>query len=201
MNAITIGAALGLLLAAGAAEAQKNTQGTTGQAPAPESTATPEAGTVPETGAAPETAAAPETGAAPAGGGLVVASDPQGVLTAMQGLGYTATLGTDSVGDPLISGDIDGTSYNLFFYGCEQNANCQWFLFSAGFDLPNGATLQAVNDWNRNQLVGQAYLDDQNDPYLNYFVTTTGGLTQENFADAVDWWRVALGEFKTALGI
>jgi hypothetical protein len=129
-----------------------------------------------------------------------VASDPQGVATAMQGLGYTATLGADSTGDPLINGAIDGVPYSVVFFGCESNANCQWLLLSAGFDLPNGTTADVVNTWNHNNLVGQAYLDSEQDPFINYFVTTTGGLTPDNFADVVDWWKVAMGNFEEAIG-
>ena len=29
---------------------------------------------------------------------------------------------------------------------------------------------------------------------VSYDVSTLGGLTQENFADVVDWWAVMLGE-------
>jgi hypothetical protein len=193
------------LLAAGAAEAQKATPGQTGTggkpAPTTGAAATPEA-TAPDTGATPDadTASTTTATAALASGNLIVASDPQGVATAMQGLGYTATLGADSVGDPMISGDIEGVGYNVLFYGCQENANCQWLIFSAGFDLPNGSTSQVINDWNANNLVGQAYLDSEQDPFINYFVTTTGGLTQENFADVVDWWKVAMGNFETAVG-
>ena len=199
MNAFKI-AALGLLLAATTAEAQKAPAGQTdtGAKPAPGAAAASasDATAVPDTGAAPETG----TTAARAADGLVLASDPQGVVSAMQALGYSATLGTDGAGDPTIAGDLNGTQYNVYFYGCESNANCQWLIFSAGFDMPNGSTPEVVNAWNQNNLVGQAYLDPEQDPFLNYFVTTTGGLTQANFADVVDWWELALGNFRQEIG-
>jgi len=197
MNAFKI-AALGLLLAATAAEAQKAPAGQTGTGAKPAEGA--QATNPDAAGTAEATTAAPATPAAPAAGGLIVASDPQGVVSAMQALGYTATLGTDGAGDPTITGDLEGVSYNVYFYGCQNNANCQWLIFSAGFNLPNGSTMEVVNTWNQSNLVGQAYLDPEQDPFLNYFVTTTGGLTQENFADVVDWWRVAMGNFETAIG-
>lgn len=194
MNALKI-ATLGLLLAASAAEAQKSPANGT------ESGGKPAQGAqiaTPDTGA--DATAPAATPTAPVADGLIVASDPQGVASAMQGLGYKATLGTDSAGDPTITGDIDGVSYNVYFYGCQENANCQWLIFSAGYDLPNGSTPQVISDWNMNNLVGQAYLDSEQDPFINYFVTTTGGLTQENFADVVDWWKVAMGNFEEAIG-
>ena len=193
MNHFKLAAVAALLLGAGAAEAQKVTAG---DPPAAAPVATPSE--QPDAAAAPDaTPAAP----APAGtDGLILASDPQGVLSALQSLGFAGTLGVDGANDPLISGDMEGTPYQIVFFGCQENVNCQWLLFSAGFDLPNGATMDAMNAWNQSHLVGQAYLDGEMDPYLNYFVTTTGGLTQGNFADAVDWWRVVLTEFKTTVG-
>ena len=196
MNALKT-AVLGLLLAATTAEAQKAPAGesSTGGKPAPTAGTTPSDASV-----APETGAAGAVTSAPSADGLIVASDPQGVVAAMQALGYTATLGTDGAGDPTITGDVEGTPFNVYFYGCQNNANCLWLIFSTGFDLPNGSTLDAMNQWNQNNLVGQAYLDAEQDPFLNYFVTTTGGLTQENFADVVDWWKVAVGNFQTEIG-
>ena len=181
MTNLTTLAAAGLILAAGMAQAEGKYGTTAIQAPAP-------------------AAEAPAAQAAPAAGSLVHAADPQGVLAAMQALGHTATLGSDGAGDPMISGGFEGSQYQVFFYGCEANANCQWLVFSTGYDLPNGGTPDMVNSWNATHLVGQAYLDGEQDPMLNYFVTTTGGLTQENFADVVDWWRVAVEEFSTAVG-
>jgi len=202
MNHFKLAAVAALILGAGAAEAQKVTAGSPPAAPEATTSGKPGAAvTTPDAGAtAPEATVTPEA-AAPAGAdGLILASDPPGVLSALQALGFTGTLGVDAANDPLISGDMEGTPYQIVFFGCQENVNCQWLLFSAGFDLPNGATLDAMNQWNQSHLVGQAYLDGEQDPFLNYFVTTTGGLTQGNFADAVDWWRVVLTEFKTTVG-
>lgn len=200
MNALKLAAVAALALGASAAEAQKTTAGSPPVAPEATTSGKPGAAApavVPDATAAPEGAATPQVASTE---GLVVASDPQGVLAALQAAGFAGTLGVDGANDPLISGDMEGTPYSIVFYGCQENANCQWLLFSAGFDLPSGASLDVVNQWNQTHLVGQAYLDAEQDPFLNYFVTTTGGLTPANFADAVDWWRVALGEFKTAIG-
>lgn len=175
-----------LTIAGGTAQAQKVTGGAPAADPAPPSPA-------------PTSPAAPATPAAPASG-LVAASDPQSVVDAMQRLGYAATLGADNVGDPLITGTILGSGYSVFFYGCAANADCQSLLFQVGYDLPDGWTLEAANEWNAGKILTDAYLDAEADPYLEYFVATSGGLNQENFAAVLDWWQVTMADFETTIG-
>ena len=139
-------------------------------------------------------------GVAPASAQSISAADPEGVAGALRDLGWRASHAVDAEGDPMIESSIEGVDYTIFFYGCEGGRNCKSLLFSAGFDLAEGATLAAMNDWNSGRLVGAAYLDPENDPFLQMFVTTTGGLNHENFGDVVDWWRIAVRDFKEHIG-
>lgn len=130
----------------------------------------------------------------------VGASDPEGVAAALRDLGWRASHAVDAEGDPMVESSIEGVDYTIFFYGCEGGRNCTALLFSAGFDLADGATLASMNDWNSGRLVGAAYLDAENDPFLQMFVTTVGGLNHENFGDVVDWWRIGVRDFKQHIG-
>lgn len=134
--------------------------------------------------------------AVPATAQVVTASDPRSVMSALQDLGYRAELTTDSDGDPKIRSAIDGTNYSIYFYGCRDNTDCRWIQFSTGWDLSKGTTLQAMNEWNRTKLFGEATLDSENDPHLSYFFTLDGGMSRPIFDDTVDWWGVAIREFK-----
>jgi hypothetical protein len=97
-------ALLGLLLAAGAVQAQKVPDNGAGAAPAPEAAPAPDAAP------AAEVAPAAEAAPAPAAGGMLSAADPASLVAALQGLGQTASLGTDEVGDPMISAERTGRS-------------------------------------------------------------------------------------------
>jgi hypothetical protein len=138
--------------------------------------------------------------AAPASAQSVSAADPESVAGALRDLGWRASHGVDAEGDPMIQSSIEGVDYTIYFYGCEGGRNCRNLLFSAGFDLVDGTTLQAMNEWNSGRLVGAAYLDPENDPFLQMFVTTAGGLNHENFGDVVDWWRIGVRDFKQHIG-
>jgi hypothetical protein len=100
----------------------------------------------------------------------------------------------------MIVAGIEGVDTTILFFGCEGGQECDAVVFRVGFDLPDGATPEAMNTWNRDNLVGSAWLDDERDPFLDYFVTLTGGVSRENFLDAVDWWAVALRDFKAHVG-
>ncbi|MDD7909256.1 MULTISPECIES: YbjN domain-containing protein [Pseudovibrio] len=123
------------------------------------------------------------------------ANDPIGMADAMRDLGYQAKLEKDHQGDPMIRSSVSGVRYSIYFYGCTEGKDCNGIQFSAVWDLENGIDMDSINTWNEERIVGKAYIDDERDPYLEYFVTTKGGLTEENFEDAVDWWRVAVGQF------
>ncbi|MFN3615223.1 MAG: YbjN domain-containing protein [Rubrimonas sp.] len=135
--------------------------------------------------------------AAPTSAQTIGAADPKGVAGAMQAAGYRAKLTTDGVGDPKIESSAEGVNYSLYFYGCSAGTDCTSLLFQAGFDLPDGTTHDVVNAWNRDRLIGAAWLDHENDPFIEHYVTTVGGLTPDNFAEVLRMWSVAIADFKT----
>lgn len=100
------------------------------------------------------------------------------------------------MGDPLVKSAMEGIEYSIIFYGCRENKDCQFLNFTAGFDLRDGIPIARVNEWNRGKVFGKAYIEDENDPFVQMAVTTVGGLNQENFEDVVDWWRVIISTFK-----
>lgn len=124
------------------------------------------------------------------------ATDPAKLVSVIQSLGYRATLDRDNVGDPLIRSSAGGTEFAIYFYGCSGGAACKSLLFKVGYDLIEGTTLEAMNEWNKTALFGRAYMDEENEPWLEMSVTLDGGITRENFADVYDWWDVILADFE-----
>jgi hypothetical protein len=136
----------------------------------------------------------------PASAQSINASDPEGLIQALQNIGYKATMDTADDGDPLIRSMADGTNFRIWFYGCDDaNSNCTGLNFSAGFDLEKGTTLEKMNAWNNNQLLGYATLDDENDPFLNHFVVTNGGISAEAFQSIIERWDRAIADFKAEI--
>ena len=139
--------------------------------------------------------------ALPAQAQMVQAQDPDSVVQALRGGGYTATLGTDRVGDPLITSEFQGTTFQIYFYNCTDNRDCATVQFHSGYDLRRSPGLERINEWNRSQRFGRAYLDAENDPILEMDVDLDdGGLSPLLFIDNVEFWTSVLTRFEDHIG-
>jgi hypothetical protein len=131
-----------------------------------------------------------------AAAGLIDATNPERIALRMIALGYPAAMDIDGAGDPLIRSSAAGANFTVFFYGCTNGANCLAVQFQAGFNLPTPTNAAKMNGWNRAHRFGAAYIDDEGDPMLQMDVTLDGGVSEANFDDAIDWWKVVLTEFQ-----
>lgn len=129
---------------------------------------------------------------------LVDATDPEAVVRFALKYGEAA-LETDSAGDPMIVGTMEGTTYTVVFYGCQANANCTTLLFRAGFAKP-GFSDTDMGNWNRERLYGRAFIDAEGDPAIEHTANLFGGVSPANLDDTFDWWRVVLTQFKEHIG-
>lgn len=139
-------------------------------------------------------------GAATAETTLLSAANPAALVSIIQALGFQAQLDKDNVGDPLIRSSSSGVNFNIYFYGCKKNKQCQSLQFLAGYDLGEGTTLPALNEWNKEKRFASAYLDAENDPFLQMDLNTEGGMTQENFEKTFGLWQSLKGEFENHIG-
>jgi hypothetical protein len=147
------------------------------------------------------TAAAAMLLAAPAQAQMVRAQDPQSVVAAMQSAGYTAALGTDRLGDPKIDSSTSGTKFTVFFYNCTKNRDCATVQFHSGYKVKTPVTLERINEWNRTQRFGRAYLDKEGDPIIEMDVDLDdGGLSRALFIDNLEFWDSVKGRFETHIG-
>lgn len=126
----------------------------------------------------------------------VCASSPASVVRGLQDAGFKAQLGTDSQGDPKIDSSASGYSFTVYFYNCTNNTNCGSLRFATLFEDDGTNTPELANMWNKDKRFAQMSAQDNGALLLAYDVTTVGGLNQQNFADAVDWWQVMLSEVR-----
>ena len=146
-------------------------------------------------------AAALAAQAVPASAQMVRAQDPQTLVKALQDAGYSAKLGTDRVGDPMITSGVSGTTFQIYFYNCTQNKDCATVQFHSGYDLRNPVDLPKINEWNRTKRFARAFLDKENDPILEMDVDLDdGGLSPALFIDDIEFWASLLGDFERHIG-
>jgi hypothetical protein len=133
-------------------------------------------------------------GAGPLPDGGVTAED---VAAALRAKGYKAEITTDDTGDPKIRSATDGSRYSIYFYGCDGGPRCTAIQFSIGFDLEDGEASHAmINGWNRDKRFGKAYLDEENDPWVEYDYDVERGVTTEALENVIDVWDSVVPTFK-----
>ena len=114
--------------------------------------------------------------------------------------GYgSATLETQTNGDPKITGKIEGVTYQVFFMNCTDNTACEDLNFYAGF-LDNKQTLDVINAWNRDKRFGKAYLDSDLDAVVEFDVNLEHGVTRDNLDAAFSLWSLILDQYTTYIG-
>jgi hypothetical protein len=129
----------------------------------------------------------------------ICASNPAGIVSTLQTLGYKATLGkSEATGNPKISTSASGYDYDIFFYGCTEVAKCTSIGFMVTYEKDPVNSPELANEWNKDKRFSAMSFDPKDQTLsIGYDVTTIGGLNQVNFADVVDWWDTMLGQART----
>ncbi|WP_081647642.1 YbjN domain-containing protein [Pseudorhodobacter ferrugineus] len=84
----------------------------------------------------------------------------------------------------------------MYFYGCEDGANCTSIQFYMGIELDHTVSLERINDWNRDKRFGTAVFDTDGYPYLKMDLNLDfGGITAPAFEDNLDLWERLVAEF------
>lgn len=140
---------------------------------------------------------APMTATVAQAGDLITADKPAEILNLARGFG-SARMDTDSTGDPLIIGRIDGTKYGIYFYGCNDGRSCDDIQFTAAWGDVD-ASMDDINTYNRKKRFGKGYIDHEGDPVLEMAVNIDYGVTIDNLEDTFDWWIKAVRSFKESV--
>lgn len=139
--------------------------------------------------------------AAPIGLGaqtLLDATDPEAIAEIARGYGAVEVT-SDAVGDPMLRGRMEGVQYLVLFYGCNDGRNCSNIQFQAAWINSGNTTEDSLRVWNRENRFGKAFLDNENDPVIQWDVNLFGGVSRANLDDTFDWWRVVLDNFEDYL--
>ncbi|MCK8463958.1 YbjN domain-containing protein [Aliiroseovarius sp. S1339] len=130
----------------------------------------------------------------------IKASDPQSVLGYFKEIGAPATLTEDSVGDPLIEIQYYGTTFAVFFYGCDDNKNCNSLQLYAGYTAENEISAEDLNSWNADQRYGRVYQDSDGRKKLEYDIYTgNAGVSSDDFDEMFDIWTELVKSFEDQL--
>lgn len=116
------------------------------------------------------------------------------IVTWLHKAGYKAEIKTDSDGKRNIYSAAEGTNFHISQYDCKAGV-CGSMQFWVGFDTKGAFSPARINEWNRKNRWVRAYVDDVNDPWLEYDVDLTPGGTYEILDDQFAIWRGQLKKF------
>lgn len=127
-------------------------------------------------------------------------ASPDAIIAALESAGFEAEIGKEDDGDPKISSTDKGQPFGVHFYGCKEHEHCTYVQFTQGWNLKKGITLDKIDKWNNDNVWGQAYRDDEKDPWLALTVNFKGGVTPDYLDDMIEWWSVIVDDYETAIG-
>jgi hypothetical protein len=131
---------------------------------------------------------------------LIDARDPEALVEFLDYRGYDVDLGLDAYGDPMITGVVSASDFAAFFYGCTDNRDCTIIQFSHRWEPSRPLSLDLVNQWNVDELWGQAYLDQEGAVLLSFVLNMEGGVSRRNFEANLATWAAMVAEFEAFIG-
>jgi hypothetical protein len=138
--------------------------------------------------------------ASPAIGQNFKASEPRAIAQKMLDMGYKAQLG-EFEGDPVIESSSDGSSFSLYFAGCDKGKQCEVveFFDIYSFKKENYVSLrQLVDEWNSENYAKAHIIDDS--IYLTFpVIMNYEGLGPKLFQSNFDTWISELSDFRKKL--
>jgi hypothetical protein len=114
--------------------------------------------------------------------------------------GYKAEIVKADKGEDYIKSAAEGTNYQIYMEDCDETHHCRSLQFSTGFNLEKGTTAAKINEWNSDNRYVKAYIDGENDPYLQYDANLAPGGTYEALDDDFAVWRSFIPDFKKFIG-
>jgi len=126
---------------------------------------------------------------------LITGDDVNEILNAARGYG-SASLTTQSNGDPQITGKMEGITYQIYFRNCTNNERCEDLNFYLGF-LDIKPSLEAINEWNYNKRFSRAYLDTDLDACVEMDLDLVKGVTAEYLDAQFELWSLVVDQFST----
>jgi len=112
-------------------------------------------------------------------------------------------LKTDSHGDPLITGEHEGTNFSTLFYNCE-NSRCKAFQFRASFTnealRDRNHKLDLMNQYNSSWQFGKAYVSNRGSLIFEVSGSAVGGIELQNVDTYAQLFFSSIEEFKRIAG-
>lgn len=121
----------------------------------------------------------------------------QDILNYLNTHGYSAKLATDTLGNSIVKTEVDGITFNVYFYDC-QGESCPDIQFSAGWQMSKAPSAELVNEWNRSRRLARVYTSEKGDGlFIEMDMNLANADAAGEIAEYLRMWKLLLGKFKT----
>ena len=100
----------------------------------------------------------------------VSASDPAGMVTLLEEVGYEPELSKDSFGDPEIELVMGDWNASIMFYGCDEDTHdkCDSIQLIGGFDTQGSVSAEQALAISKSHRYSQVTIDDEGDVWVRW---------------------------------
>jgi hypothetical protein len=128
----------------------------------------------------------------------VVAKTGESVAGFFKDEGAKVELTTDSVGDPNVKVEYYGNDFSVYYYGCDNNVDCDAIQFFSGYQTEGSVRLAKINEWNTENRFARGYISEEGSARIEMdLFLGDDGMSPDDFAQAVSLWTRAMQDFET----
>lgn len=127
----------------------------------------------------------------------LVSADPGAVKVIIESRGWPAKLVRNGTDNPYIESKSNGRKFVILFMNCSDGRNCKTLQYYLGFSDASNASLNRMNQWNKEKRFARAYLDNDGDPVLEMDVDLDfNGIPRENLGETFNTWASLMDSFR-----
>lgn len=127
----------------------------------------------------------------------LVAKNAKSVERFFQNEGAEIESTVDNVGDPKLDVTYYGNEFSVYYYGCDDNTNCNAIQFFSGYKTEGSVRLSKINTWNAENRYARAYVSDSGSARIEMDIYMgDDGVSPDDFASMVSLWSRSMNEFE-----
>ncbi|MEQ9145953.1 MAG: YbjN domain-containing protein [Parvibaculaceae bacterium] len=129
--------------------------------------------------------------------------EPSDILKMLQDNGYedAYVADTDYEDLPILNFTLADSKAVIYFYECGKTGKaCEYLQLYVGWSMDNRPSYKVINDFNAAERFSQAYIDNEDDPVIEQWVTLEGGISDVNFINTVATFGLTVDKFEDTIG-
>jgi len=129
--------------------------------------------------------------------------EPNNILKMLTDNGYedAYVADTDYEDLPILNFTLADSKAVIYFYECGKTGKaCEYLQLYVGWAMDNRPSYKVINDFNAEERFSQAYIDDEDDPVIEQWITLEGGISDVNFINTVATFGETVEKFEDIIG-